>query len=106
MEPTKLQTVMLNDEPYIYHYGVYDPYEDKDKIIIRKGDYESIEAIECKSLLNSIIMKSGWYDFIEEDIDHYYYKCNKGGCNDVIVFYVNRDEHNYNFHTSNCCIII
>jgi hypothetical protein len=109
MDNTKLNTVFLNEEENkTYYYTVYDPYDDTDKVIIRKDDYESIEAIECKGLMNSIILKCRLYDFIDEDIEHYYYKCNKGMCNDDIVLYIDKDIHNYTYHynKNNCCIII
>lgn len=104
----RLNTISLSDDDIDEkYYSIEDNYDNTEKILIRRGEYESIEAIECKSLMNSILIKSGWYDFIDEDIEHYYYKCNKDDCKDTIVFYVNRDEHiNYHHCKNLCCNIL
>ena len=52
-----------------------------------------------KSLINSILLKSNFFDEPEEDISNYMYICNV--C-DIQVYYFDRENHK-KLHKNNCC---
>ena len=69
-------------------------------------EYEFIKDKTAQSYINSIIQKSGWYDDIDEDLSNYYFICNKGNCNDVLVYYYEKQTHEEEQHTDKCCVIL
>ena len=56
------------------------------------------------SLVNSILLRSGFLDEVGEDIDNYYYLCSKGECDNELIYYYQREEHEKKH--KKCCVII
>ena len=55
-----------------------------------------------RSLMNSILLKSKFFDEPYEDLEHYMYICNV--C-DKQVYYFDRENHK-KLHKNDCCIIL
>ena len=79
---------------------------DRFKTVCIMDEYEPIKDKTSQSYLNSIIQKTGWWNDVGEDLDNYYYICNKGNCHDVLVYYYQKEEHKKDHHTDTCCVIL
>lgn len=88
---------------------VFDISSDSFYDIETKQEYEEIKPLSkselAKIYLKSILYKIDFKDDIYEELEHYYYICNK--C-DVMVYYYERDVH-LALHieeTNVCCVIL
>ena len=73
---------------------VFDISSDSFYDIETKQDYEEIKQLtksqKAKIYLKSILYKIDFKDEVFEELDHYYYICNK--C-EMMVYYFERDMH-------------
>ena len=85
---------------------VFDISSDSFYDIETKQEYDEIKPLSKRQLaeiyLKSILYKIDFRDDIYEELEHYYYICNK--C-DVLVYYYERDLHlaSHIEETNVCC---
>jgi hypothetical protein len=79
---------------------------EKLKTIYVMDEYEPIMEHKGQSYMNSIIKKTQWINDIDDDINNFYYVCNKDKCIDEFVYYNEKQKHNEEHHTDKCCVIL
>ena len=90
----RLKTVSLSDDDDIR----IDIKDDK-------NEYKTIKDNTGRDYLNSILIKAGFFDEVGEDPDNYHYICDRDKCDEVWIYYYEKEEHNKTYHNNKCCVI-
>lgn len=85
-------------DPYDMELSMTDTESD-----YTESDYEDISENEKYNILNSILLKSGFFNEPEEDLSNYYYVCTK--CNQLVYYYQKRDHVRSHKNDNKCCVI-